>query len=71
MKVIGVLLTSGRSSFDIAVAREAQRLLEQADRSVRDVAHAVGYASDDVLRKLFSRRLGIAPTAHRRAIQSR
>lgn len=51
--------------------REAQRLLEQTDLSVRDVAHAVGYASDDLLRKHFIRRLGIAPTAHRLSFQRR
>ena len=45
--------------------REAQRLLEQTDLPVRDVAQAVGYASDDLLRKHFTARLGVTPTGHR------
>jgi transcriptional regulator GlxA family with amidase domain len=45
--------------------REAQRLLEQSDLSISEVAHAVGYASDDLLRKHFTTRLGTTPTGHR------
>jgi len=45
--------------------REARRLLEQTDLSIRQVAHAVGYASDDLLRKHFTARLGASPTGHR------
>lgn len=45
--------------------REAQRLLEQSDLSISEVAHAVGYASDDLLRKHFTARLGTTPTGHR------
>lgn len=45
--------------------REAQRLLEQTDLPVRAVAHAVGYASDDLLRKHLTRRLGTTPSGHR------
>ncbi len=45
--------------------REAQRLLEQTDLPVADVAHTVGFASDDLLRKHFAARLGTTPTAHR------
>jgi len=45
--------------------REAQRLLEQSDLSIREVAHAVGYASDDLLRKHCTARLATTPTGHR------
>lgn len=45
--------------------REAQRLLEQTDLTVLEVAHAVGFASDDLLRKHFTARLGTSPTRHR------
>lgn len=51
--------------------REAQRLLEQTDLSVRAVAHAVGYASDDLLRKHLTRRLGTTPTGHRAGFRGR
>lgn len=47
--------------------REAQRLLEQSDLSVSAISHAVGYASDDLLRKHFAARLGTTPTAHAKA----
>ncbi|PFG19098.1 GlxA family transcriptional regulator [Serinibacter salmoneus] len=49
--------------------REAQRLLEQTGLSVLEVANAVGYASDDLLRKHFGQRLGISPTGHRAAFR--
>lgn len=45
--------------------REAQRLLENTDLSIREVARTVGYASDDLLRKHFTARLGASPTSHR------
>jgi transcriptional regulator GlxA family with amidase domain len=45
--------------------REAQRLLEQTELSIAQVARAVGYASDDLLRKHFTARLGTTPTGHR------
>lgn len=45
--------------------REAQRLLEQTDLPVSTVARNVGYASDDLLRKHFTTRLGTTPTGHR------
>lgn len=51
--------------------REAQRLLEQSDLSVSAISHAVGYASDDLLRKHFSARLETTPTAHSRAFSRR
>ncbi|UTM48041.1 GlxA family transcriptional regulator [Glutamicibacter mysorens] len=44
--------------------REAQRLLEQSDLPVGAVAQQVGFASDDLLRKHFTSRLGITPTGH-------
>ncbi|ALG28372.1 hypothetical protein AOZ07_04740 [Glutamicibacter halophytocola] len=44
--------------------REAQRLLEQTDLSVSAIAREVGFASDDLLRKHFTARLGVAPTHH-------
>jgi transcriptional regulator GlxA family with amidase domain len=50
--------------------REAQRLLEETDLPVNAVAHAVGYASDDLLRKHFTSRLGTTPTAHRAEFRS-
>jgi transcriptional regulator GlxA family with amidase domain len=50
--------------------REAQRLLERTDLSVRGVAAAVGYAGDDLLRKHFSARLGTTPTGHRAAFRA-
>lgn len=49
--------------------RAAQRLLEQTDLPVREVADAVGYASDDLLRKHFTARLGTSPTGHRAAFR--
>lgn len=51
--------------------REAQRLLEQSDLPVAQVAHAVGYASDDLLRKHFVARLRSTPTRHRAWFRSR
>ncbi len=45
--------------------REAQRLLEQTDLPVAHVAQAVGYATDDLLRKHFVARLATTPTGHR------
>lgn len=45
--------------------REAQRLLEQTDLAVATIARSLGYASDDLLRKHFSARLGTTPTGHR------
>ncbi len=45
--------------------REAQRLLERSDLTISEVAHAVGYGSDDLLRKHFTARVGTTPTAHR------
>lgn len=48
---------------------EAQRLLEQSDLSVGAVARQVGFASDDLLRKHFSSRLGITPTGHAAAFR--
>lgn len=49
--------------------REAQRLLEQSNSSVTAISHAVGFASDDLLRKHFSSRLGMTPTAHAAAFR--
>lgn len=49
--------------------REAQRLLEQTDLSVGEVARAVGFTSDDLLRKHFTSRLDTTPTRHRAAFQ--
>lgn len=49
--------------------REAQRLLEKEGLSVSAISHTVGYASDDLLRKHFFARLGITPTAHRKAFK--
>ncbi|MHA3722590.1 GlxA family transcriptional regulator [Leucobacter sp. HY1910] len=51
--------------------REAQRLLEQGHLSVSAVSHAVGYASDDLLRKHFFVRLGTTPTAHSRSFSQK
>lgn len=51
--------------------REAQRLLEQSDLPVSAISHAVGYASDDLLRKHFAARLGTTPTAHAKAFARR
>jgi transcriptional regulator GlxA family with amidase domain len=45
----------------------AQRLLETTDRSVEDVAAAVGFQSSTVLRDHFARVLGITPGAYRRS----
>ncbi|UXN31722.1 GlxA family transcriptional regulator [Glutamicibacter sp. M10] len=44
--------------------QEAQRLLEQTGLSVGAIAREVGFASDDLLRKHFTARLGITPTSH-------
>lgn len=51
--------------------REAQRLLEQSSLSVTAISHAVGFATDDLLRKHFSVRLGMTPTAHASAFRYR
>jgi transcriptional regulator GlxA family with amidase domain len=51
------------------VAR-AQRLLETTDRSVDEVALAVGFRSSTVLRDHFSRALGISPRAYRQSFAS-
>jgi transcriptional regulator GlxA family with amidase domain len=48
------------------VAR-AQRLLETTERSIDEVAVAVGFHSSTVLRDQFSRALGITPRAYRRS----
>lgn len=48
------------------VAR-AQRLLETTNRSVDEIALAVGFRSSTVLRDHFTRTLGITPSAYRRA----
>lgn len=44
--------------------QEAQRLLERTGLSVGAIAREVGFASDDLLRKHFTARLGITPTSH-------
>lgn len=49
---------------------EAQRLLEHTELSIVEIAHTVGYASDDLLRKHFTPRLGTSPTNHRAAFRS-
>lgn len=49
--------------------REVQRLLEQSDLSVTVIGQAVGFASDDLLRKHFFSRLGATPTAHAAAFR--
>lgn len=51
--------------------REAQRLLEQTDLTVSEIAHTVGYASDDLLRKHFAVLLRSSPTRHRAWFRSR
>lgn len=45
--------------------REAQRLLEQTDAPISEIAHLVGFSTDDLLRKHFSARLRTTPSRHR------
>ncbi|MGC1381895.1 MAG: GlxA family transcriptional regulator [Candidatus Baltobacteraceae bacterium] len=45
---------------------EARWLLVNADDSIESVAAAVGYATDDTLRRAFERRYGIAPNEYRK-----
>lgn len=51
--------------------REAQRLLEQTDLPIVAVAHTVGFATDDLLRKHFAARLATTPTGHRAGFRAR
>jgi transcriptional regulator GlxA family with amidase domain len=44
---------------------EARRQLLETDRTVETIAHAIGFASDDVARRAFERRFGIAPSLYR------
>lgn len=48
---------------------QARQLLEAGDRSLEHVARAVGLGSAEVLRRLFHRRLGVAPAAYRERFQ--
>lgn len=45
--------------------REARRLLEHTDMSVRGIAQAVGYADQGALTRLFQRELGTTPSRYR------
>ncbi|WP_040766198.1 GlxA family transcriptional regulator [Tsukamurella sp. 1534] len=45
--------------------RAAQRLLEQPEAQVPDVARAVGFRTPEALRRAFHRVLGISPSAYR------
>jgi transcriptional regulator GlxA family with amidase domain len=49
---------------DLRIER-ARDLLEDGARSLDTVAHAVGFASQEVLRRAFQRRLGVSPSAYR------
>ncbi|MFC7147866.1 helix-turn-helix domain-containing protein [Cohnella cellulosilytica] len=44
--------------------RAARRLLLSADRSVREVAHQVGYRDEFYFSRLFKKRVGLAPSAY-------
>jgi transcriptional regulator GlxA family with amidase domain len=43
----------------------ARRQLERTDRGLKQVAKAVGFGSVDVMRRAFSRLLGITPRRYR------
>jgi transcriptional regulator GlxA family with amidase domain len=43
----------------------ARRLLERSERGLKEVATAVGFGSADVLRRAFTRLLGITPRRYR------
>lgn len=43
----------------------ARRLLEETAMPVEQVAHSAGFASGDVMRRAFLRRLGVSPTDYR------
>ena len=49
---------------DLRIER-ARDLLEDGAHSLDGVAHAVGFASQEVLRRAFQRRLGVSPSAYR------
>jgi transcriptional regulator GlxA family with amidase domain len=46
--------------------REAGRRLQTSRHSIDSIASAVGYASADVFRRAFERRLGLTPREYRR-----
>jgi transcriptional regulator GlxA family with amidase domain len=50
---------------DSARLEAARRLLEEGDLPLKSIAARVGYASEQPLRKLFIKHLGIAPQAYR------
>jgi transcriptional regulator GlxA family with amidase domain len=45
---------------------EAKQLLEASDRSIDDIAHAVGYEDPRSFHRLFLRHVGISPSAYRK-----
>jgi AraC-like DNA-binding protein len=48
----------------------ARRALEDGDNRLETVAKNCGFASAEILRRLFQRRMGVSPTAYRQRFRS-
>jgi transcriptional regulator GlxA family with amidase domain len=48
---------------------EAKRLLESSDQPVDEICFAIGYEDPSFFRRLFKRRVGVAPARYRRVFQ--
>ena len=53
----------------LAVGEEAKQMLESGDTGVEEIAVAVGYEDPASFRRVFKRRVGMAPAAYRRKFQ--
>jgi transcriptional regulator GlxA family with amidase domain len=48
----------------------ARRALEDGDDRLETIAKSCGFASAEILRRLFQRRMGLSPTAYRERFRS-